>query len=97
MRSRFTAYCQKQADYLLATWHRSTRPQGLAWDDGSPQWERLDVLNCEEGGLTDSTGWVEFRAFYFDREGQGVLHERSRFERVDGEWLYVTGKIFPRT
>ena len=95
MRSRFTAYCQKQRDYLLATWHPSTRPNGLAWDDGSPQWESLDVLKIKDGCEEHTTGLVEFRAFYFDARGQGILHERSRFERWDGQWVYVDGVMMP--
>ena len=95
MRSRFTAYCQKQRDYLLETWHPTTRPNSLAWDDGSPQWERLDILRTKEGCEEHATGEVEFRAFYFDARGQGVLHERSRFERWEERWVYVDGTILP--
>ena len=95
MRSRFTAYCQKQREYLLKTWHPTTRPNGLAWDDGSPQWERMDILDTKEGGVEHSTGEVEFRAFYFDSRGQGVLHERSRFECIVGSWYYVGGRVLP--
>ena len=95
MRSRFTAFCQKQRKYLLATWHPTTRPNGLAWDDGSPHWERLDILSTNEGGAEDARGEVEFRAYYSDFRGQGVLHERSRFERWEERWVYVDGAILP--
>lgn len=95
MRSRFTAFCHKQSDYLLASWHPKTRPDCLAWDDGSPQWERLDILSTQDGGEFAQTGVVEFRAFYCDSRGQGVLHERSRFERWEGNWVYTDGTLFP--
>ena len=35
MRSRYTAYALAREDYLLATWHASTRPSALALDSGS--------------------------------------------------------------
>ncbi|MDT0550484.1 YchJ family metal-binding protein [Streptomyces lonegramiae] len=37
---------------------------------------------------------VEFRAQYVHGDGRHILHERSRFERVKGEWRYVDGEIF---
>ena len=44
MRSRYTAYTLQREDYLLATWHASTRPVqlGLA-GEGQTKWIGLDV------------------------------------------------------
>jgi SEC-C motif domain protein len=88
MRSRYTAYVVRDRDHLLRTWHPSTRPRRLVLDDG-PAWLRLVVLDTARGGLLDVDGEVEFRAAY---EG-GSLHERSRFVREGGRWLYVDGSV----
>ncbi|MEP6191186.1 MAG: YchJ family metal-binding protein, partial [Marinobacter sp.] len=37
MRSRYSAFVVGQADYLLATWHPSTRPVELSLES-SPDW-----------------------------------------------------------
>lgn len=60
MRSRFTAFAANDADYLLATWHSSTRPPSLDLDPGL-RWQRLDVLETQ-GGPFDDAARVRFRA-----------------------------------
>ncbi|WP_336855207.1 YchJ family protein [Sinomonas albida] len=92
MRSRYSAFALADepgmADYLLATWHPSTRPATLELDDGT-RWRRLAVVRIEAGGPFDRAGIVEFAAHYTDDGGRGVLRETSRFVREDGRWLYV--------
>jgi SEC-C motif-containing protein len=90
MRSRFTAYAIGARDYLLATWHPSTRPASLELD-GSVRWYRLDVLRTERGGPLDRAGTVEFRAAYRAGSDRGELHETSRFTREGRRWYYVDG------
>src|SRR6478752_2346968 len=92
MRSRFSAFALGLAEYLLASWHPSTRPASLELDDGTV-WRRLQIVDTVAGGPDDAEGVVEFRASYRDTDGAGVLHERSRFTRVDGRWAYVDGDV----
>jgi len=92
MRSRYTANARQDAEYLMASWHPSTRPQGLSLDGYN--WYELNILARAEGGVDDEQGMVEFRALYRKENMQGVLHERSRFCRGEqGEWLYLDGEI----
>lgn len=88
MRSRYSAFVVRDARYLLATWHPSTRPRSVELDDGV-QWLRLDVLHARGGGFLDSEGEVEFAARYRRDGERGVQRERSTFARVDGRWAYV--------
>ena len=94
MRSRFSAFAVGDAAYLLASWHPSTRPATLELDDGI-RWYRLDILDRTGGGVLDTAGEVEFTAHHKPRPGAagvaGRQHERSRFVREDGRWLYVDG------
>jgi SEC-C motif-containing protein len=86
MRSRYSAFVRLDAGYLLRTWHPRTRPARLDLDPGM-RWTGLEILDTTDGSAFHSTGTVTFRASYRG----GSLHERSRFERVDGAWVYVDG------
>ena len=88
MRSRYSAFVLDRADYLLATWHNSTRPASLDFDAGA-KWLGLEVREHKATGADRAE--VEFVARY-RVEGLAVrLHERSRFVREDGRWFYVDG------
>ena len=92
MRSRFSAFAVGDADYLLATWHPTTRPPSLELDDDR-RWYRLDVLATRAGGPFDTDGVVEFEAFYRTSNGSGSQRESSRFVREGGQWFYVDGML----
>lgn len=47
MRSRYAAYVMKRLDYILATWHASTRPASADLTD-LPRWLGLKVLRHEK-------------------------------------------------
>ncbi|MEU3101571.1 YchJ family protein [Streptomyces griseoflavus] len=85
-RSRYCAFVRQDGPYLLRTWHPGTRPERIDFDPGM-RWAGLEILDTEGGSAFHSTGTVTFRASY----RSGSLHERSRFERVDGAWVYVDG------
>ncbi|MEZ5462843.1 YchJ family protein [Dokdonella sp.] len=92
MRSRYSAYVLGLEGYLLATWHASTRPQGLELAVGQPSWLDLTVLDHASPGPERAE--VEFVARY--REGGGSarrLHERSRFVLENGRWWYLDGRF----
>ena len=90
MRSRFSAFAVADSDYLLASWHSSTRPTELDLDDDY-RWTRLDIVSTSGGGLFESEGTVEFAAHYRANGRRGVLHERSRFLKENGRWRYLDG------
>ncbi|MHC9293367.1 YchJ family protein [Mycobacterium sp. LTG2003] len=92
MRSRFSAFAVGDADYLMATWHRTTRPKTLTLDD-TIVWRRLQIVDTEAGGGDDAHGVVEFRAQYVADGERRILHERSRFTRTGGKWMYVDGDL----
>lgn len=88
MRSRFSAFVQNKVEYLLATWHPSTRPTSLDLTD-SPHWVGLSVLSS---GASGDRGTVHFRAYYRAGEQWRFLEERSDFVQESGHWFYVSGK-----
>ena len=91
MRSRYSAYALGLEDYLLATWHPSTRPASLNLG-AAPQAKWLGlVVKLRTGG--DAVATVEFIARYKVGGRAQRLHEISSFVREDGRWYYVDGVI----
>lgn len=88
MRSRFSAFAVGDVDYLLSSWHSSTRPPRLELDP-ELRWYRLDILDRAAGGPLDARGEVEFEAHWRSPEGSGSQRERSAFVRENGRWFYV--------
>lgn len=90
MRSRYSAFSLgRLGDYLLETWHPDSRPtvSAAAMGAADTDWVKLEVVDNEQQG---DTATVEFKAFWRDEDGQIQLHhEKSRFVRQDGRWLYV--------
>ena len=90
MRSRYTAFVRDDAAHLLATWHASRRPAALELDAGV-KWLGLEVRRHTP--IDETRAEVEFVA-RSRVQGRGQrLHERSRFVREAGCWLYVDGDI----
>ncbi|MDJ0377905.1 YchJ family protein [Cryobacterium sp. PH31-L1] len=88
MRSRYSAFCRGDAQYLLHTWHPLTRPQSVELDSAI-SWRRLDIVRTERGGLFDREGVVEFTAHYREDGIAGQQNEVSRFLKVDRQWYYL--------
>ncbi|WP_373183005.1 YchJ family protein [Halomonas campaniensis] len=87
MRSRYSAFALDLTDYLLSSWHASTRPAELA-PGPTTRWLRLKVLESGEDG---DDGHVHFRATFREGRRFGALEERSRFRRESGRWFYLDG------
>ena len=88
MRSRYSAFALMLPGYLLATWHPSTRPEGLELDEAIV-WKNLEIISTEAGGPFDSTGVVEFSARYVLLGQREYQHEVSDFVREGGRWYYL--------
>ena len=91
MRSRYSAYVNADARYLVL----SAVPENQYEEDieliedfsSQVEWLKLDVLKVD--GDT-----VEFKAYYKDKEAIQVLHEKSNFVLLDGEWRYKDGELY---
>lgn len=92
MRSRYTAHVIGAADHLARSWHPDTRPTVITLDPRR-QWQGLEVIATERGRSLDASGEVEFVATSTIDGHPERLHERSRFVRVSGAWVYVDGVV----
>jgi len=103
MRSRYTAFCKGDADYLLATLAPEKRAgqedrlkRELSQTMANTRWIGLTVL--DRGLENPHRGFVEFIAFFEQDGSLGQLHERSVFireNRSEGRWYYLDGEILP--
>jgi SEC-C motif-containing protein len=95
MRSRYTAYALGgHGDYLLRTWFPATA-QGLTAEQLSQRelnWQKLEVLTKSQNG---DEATVEFKAYYLPKNADqlAVMHEHSEFQRINGRWYYVGGRV----
>lgn len=98
MRSRYTAYCNCDVDYLLNTVKWENRKQynrsEIAQWSKENTWTKLEIIRFEKGEINDTNGIVEFKAFYNDAKGlEHIHHEISTFSKDNGSWFYVDGKF----
>ncbi|SDP18079.1 YchJ family protein [Desulforhopalus singaporensis] len=91
MRSRYTAFVQKNTTHILATWHSRLRPPSVDFDH-KIKWTGLAIHEVTGGTASDITGVVEFTATYIEGDHLCRLTERSDFEKKDGLWFYAGGK-----
>ncbi|MEN8443698.1 MAG: YchJ family metal-binding protein [Cyanobacteria bacterium J06555_13] len=72
MRSRYSAFCLGNVDYLILTHHPSMRTddeeKSLSRTIRTTQWTNLVVLSRQKGRKRDKTGVVEFVAAYATRK-----------------------------
>ena len=92
MRSRYTAHVVKDVNYLLKTWHSSTKP-GTIVSATIPDWYGLHIVRTEAGDESDNHGVVEFKAKVLHKRKIWNLHEVSRFVKESNQWFYLDGDV----
>ena len=101
MRSRYTAFTLKNLDHIENThaleirkqYNRSAA-QGVINDS---EWLGLEIREVVEGGVEDQGGTVEFISNFL-RDGENYTHhELASFRKENGTWVYVDGKMTPRS
>ena len=97
MRSRYSAFAQAKAQYLVDTWAEERRPalEELTADlkaqvERGERWVALKVLSAQ-GAAGDEEGAVAFEASLISGAQLITLTEVSRFIRAEGAWRYLEG------
>ena len=89
MRSRYTAFVQNRLDYLRQTWHPDTCPAAIEPLPPDLKWLGLRIVAHALQDANHAT--VEFVARFRQAGKATRLREISRFVRLDGQWLYLSG------
>ncbi len=101
MRSRYSAYVVVEPKYLMQTTHASllkTQNEAdiKAWAEEN-KWHKLEIISAKNGQADDTTGEVEFKAYFVDYQGiTQVHHEKSSFVKAGEKWFYQSGIIDPK-
>ena len=104
MRSRYSAYALGRyfpdlADYIIKTTH----PKNKHYEKNKAEWKKqilkfsqetqflkLDVLEFHED---KNFATVTFRAHLMQNYKDASFTEKSAFEKLNNEWLYLSGEI----
>ena len=96
MRSRYSAYVAGDANYIIKTTHPQNsefnRDKKLFRDEikrfcNSSEFIKLEILEYIEG---NDESYVTFKAILKN----SILFEKSKFIKVDGKWLYLSGEFY---
>ncbi|MGL5918409.1 MAG: YchJ family protein [Cetobacterium sp.] len=92
MRARYTAFETGNIEFIVDTHHPETKvemdvEETKRWALES-EWVSLEIISTEAGTENDSEGIVEFKVLYKENGKDIIHHEKSRFLKVDGKWLY---------
>lgn len=93
MRSRFTAFfLGGYGQYLLDTWapKNSASLSVLSLNERETDWTKLVIIYKTQQG---DRAVVEFKAYFLAAGKESCHHERSRFIREGGCWLYLDGDV----
>lgn len=99
MRSRYSAYAKKLADYIIKTTHpenpsyqknQTTWKEGILIFSSQTHFKDLQIHEFIDG---EKEAYVTFTA-HLEQNGQDVsFTEKSYFKKVNDQWLYVNGSI----
>ncbi|MDB6081181.1 MAG: YchJ family protein domain [Chlamydiia bacterium] len=97
MRSRYSAYANKLAAYIIQTTH----PESPAYNNNLEQWkdeilqfckstdfQNLTILECIDG---ENEAFVTFTAHLKQKSRDATFTEKSKFLKVAHQWLYHSG------
>lgn len=89
MRSRFTAHVVRDFVHLHRTYAATAREPYVADPEAAAtDWTRL-VIHSHAAGARPETAFVDFTAYYREGDAEKTLHEKARFQRIDGTWMYM--------
>lgn len=92
MRSRYTAFTEKNIDYLFSSMteelqQETDREDMQSFTEEVDSWVKLEVINAPTPDADH--GNVEFAAYFMYEGQQQRIHENSEFVKKDGQWFYA--------
>jgi SEC-C motif-containing protein len=94
MRSRYSAYAIKDADYIIATTH----PENPIYSSNHEDWKTSILYFCNHTSFHNlkiieilegvQESYITFFAHLFEKDKDVSFEETSRFVKVDDRWYY---------
>ncbi len=89
MRSRFTAHAVRDFEHVHRTYlGTANKPYVAESELADMEWTRLQVHSHEPGPRPDMA-FVEFSAYFTEQGAEHAIHEKSEFQKLNGEWIYT--------
>lgn len=89
MRSRYTAHVVGDTDYLDRTYLPTARgTDKVSHTLGERKWVKLEI-HQHDADVKPGLSHVDFSAHFTEKGAAGVMHEKSEFEVVDGNWIFT--------
>ena len=93
MRSRYTAYSLADIKYIQKTMRKKAAENydpiaARKWAN-RVTWLGLTIIDVSD--VSNNTGTVTFIANFSDKGTRQNITEKSTFEKIEGEWFYVSG------
>ena len=97
MRARYSAYVQKEIDFVMETHDPKTRKEAsressTEWANNA-KWFGLKILKTGGGGEADKTGTVLFIAEYKLKGKKYRHHEEGEFVKKWGTWYFSNSRM----
>lgn len=94
MRSRYTAFTEKNIDYLFNTMTADLQEMNDLEDlrhfsEQVESWIKLEIMDAPILSSYATEGQVEFTAHFMHEGKTKHMHENSRFIKINGRWLYA--------
>ncbi len=94
MRSRYTAFTEKNADYLFDSMTPELQENNDHQDlqdfvEEVNSWIKLEIIDAPPVSSYATEGNVEFAAYFMYDGKQQRIHENSHFIQHEGKWLYA--------
>lgn len=97
MRSRYSAFCDGNADYLQQSCMPALREAQSAASlqpfIEQTHFIRLQILNSSVSDPSAERGFVEFQVYFIQSNQLHSFQEYSCFERWQGRWHYASGQL----
>jgi len=94
MRSRYVAHVLKNVDHIVRTMMdssllKASSDRKMRDDFDKCLWTNLEIVDAPEVSSDAINGIVEFKATYTLDGVEQVLHDRSKFSKINNQWYYM--------
>jgi SEC-C motif-containing protein len=96
MRARYCAFVEQEIDFIMDTVYPDqpnamTREAVERWA-ANTEWKGLEIISTENGGVDDSKGMVEFKAYSTVENTTQAHHEKAHFIKKGKKWFFEDGE-----